>query len=73
LQAGTQPTQVGGLFAGGDLIIRVDALDVLEFSELLSYMMLNKAPGETMDVTVLRNGEALTLTVTLGERPTSRP
>jgi len=73
LQAGTQPTQVGGLFAGGDLIIRVDALDVLEFSELLSYMMLNKAPGETMDVTVLRNGEELTLTVTLGERPTSSP
>lgn len=73
LQAGTQPTQVGGLFAGGDLIIRVDELDILEFSELLSYMMLNKVPGETMDVTVLRNGEALTLTVTLGERPTSRP
>lgn len=73
LQAGTQPTQVGGLFAGGDLIIRVDELDILEFSELLSYMMLNKVPGETIDVTVLRNGEALTLTVTLGERPTSRP
>ena len=73
LQAGTQPTQVGGLFAGGDLIIRVDELDILEFSELLSYMMLNKVPGETMDVTVLRNGEELTLTVTLGERPASRP
>jgi S1-C subfamily serine protease len=47
----------------------VDEQKVLEFSELLSYMMLNKKPGETMDVTVLRNGEELVFTVTLGERP----
>lgn len=70
LQAGTQPTPVGGLFAGGDLIIQVDELEILEFSELLSYMMLNKVPGDTMDVTVLRNGEAMVFAVTLGERPT---
>jgi serine protease Do len=60
---------VAGLFAGGDLIIKVDQQEVLEFSELLSYMMLNKKPGETMDVTVLRNGEEMVFTVTLGERP----
>jgi S1-C subfamily serine protease len=70
LKAGTQPTPVGGLFAGGDLIIQVDDLEVLEFSDLLSYMMLNKVPGDSMDVTVLRNGEAMVFTVTLGERPT---
>jgi S1-C subfamily serine protease len=69
LQAGTQSTPVAGFFAGGDLIIKVDQQEVLEFSELLSYMMLNKKPGETMDVTVLRNGEEMVFTVTLGERP----
>jgi S1-C subfamily serine protease len=69
LQAGTQSTPVAGLFAGGDLIIKVDQREVLEFSELLSYMMLNKKPGETMDVTVLRNGEEMVFNVTLGERP----
>jgi S1-C subfamily serine protease len=42
---------------------------VLEFSELLSFMMLNKRPGDEMDVTVLRNGEELVFTVILGERP----
>ena len=70
LQAGTQSTPVPGLFAGGDLIIAVDDVQVLEFSELLSYMLLNKQPGDEMDVTVLRNGEELVITVTLGERPT---
>lgn len=70
LQAGDQATPVAGLFAGGDLIIAVDDVEILEFSELLSYMMLNKQPGDTMDVTVIRNGEELVFTVTLGERPT---
>lgn len=70
LRAGTQSTPVMGLFAGGDLIIAVDDVPVLEFSNLLSYMLLNKKPGDTMNVTVLRNGEQLVFPVVLGERPT---
>ena len=70
LQTGGQSTPVAGLFAGGDLIIQVDDVAILEFSELLSYMLLNKKPGDTMDVTVLRNGEPRVFTITLGERPT---
>ncbi len=73
LRAGTQATSVVGLYAGGDMIIRADDLDILEFSELLSYLMLNKKPGDTIDVVVLRNGEEQTLTITLGERPSPRP
>ncbi|NLN70134.1 MAG: PDZ domain-containing protein [Chloroflexi bacterium] len=73
LRAGTQATSVAGLYAGGDMIIRADDLDILEFSELLSYLMLNKKPGDTIDVVVLRNGEEQTLTITLGERPSPRP
>ncbi len=69
LQAGDEPTQGQGLFAGGDLIIGVDGRDVLQFSDMLSYMLLNKQPGDEMDVTVLRNGEEISLTVVLGERP----
>jgi 2-alkenal reductase len=73
LRAGSQATSVGGLFAGGDLIIKVDEREILEFSDLLSYMMLNKAPGDTMEITVLRNGDEMTFTVTLGERPSINP
>ena len=68
LQAGDEPTEVQGLFAGGDLIIGVDGQEVLQFSDMLSYMMLNKQPGDEMTVTVLRDGEELGLTVTLGSR-----
>ena len=71
IQAGESPTQIPGLFAGGDLIIALDGQEILEFSELLSYMLLNKRPGDEMVLTVLRNGEQRDITVTLGERPSS--
>ncbi len=69
LRDGNQPTEVFNLNAGGDLIIAVDGQEILEFSELLSYMLLNKQPGDPIDLTVLRDGEEMTFTVILGERP----
>jgi len=69
IQAGDEPTQVQSLQAEGDLIVGVDDIDVLQFSDLLSYMMLNKQPGDQMEMTVIRDGEQMTFTVTLGERP----
>ncbi len=71
LKAGDQPTQVQGLYAGGDLIIAADGQEVLQFSDMLNYMMLHKQPGDTMEVTVLRDGQEMTLTVVLGERSSS--
>lgn len=69
IRYGTKSSQIAGLYTGGDLIVGVDGREILQFSELLSYLMLNKKPGETITLTVLRNGEMLDLTVTLGERP----
>lgn len=69
LQAGNEPTEVQGLFTGGDLIIAVDDQEILEFGELLSYLMLNKQPGDDLALTVIRDGEEIDITVTLGERP----
>ena len=69
IRAGEQPTDAFGLFAGGDLIIAVDGREILHFSELLSYLMLNKQPGDTIDLTILRDDTERTITVTLGERP----
>ena len=68
LQSGEQETGTQGLYAGGDLIIAVNDIDVLQFSDLLSYMMLNKQPGDEITLTVLRNDEEIDLTVILGER-----
>ncbi len=69
IRAGEKPSKYPGYYAGGDLMIAVDGQEVLQFSDMLSYMLLNKHPGDTMTITVLRNGETLDLTVTLGERP----
>ena len=69
LQAGSTPTQIQGLYSGGDLIIAVDDHPIKEFSELLTYMVLNKQPGDVINFTVLRNGEEITLPVTLDKRP----
>ena len=71
LRAGDQPTQVQGLYSGGDLIIAADGQEVLQFSDMLNYMILHKQPGDTMEVTVLRDGQEVTLTVVLGERSSS--
>ena len=69
IRDGNQATQIQGLFAGGDLITAVDGQEILEFSELLSYLMLNKQPGDEMVLTVLRDVDEIDITVTLGERP----
>ena len=68
LRAGNQQTQYG-YNAGGDLIVAVDGQDIIQFSELLNYLMLNKHPGDEIVLTVLRGDELVDLTVTLGERP----
>ena len=69
IRAGNEPTQVQGLYAGGDLMIGVDGREMLQFSDMLSYMILNKKPGDEITLTVLRAGQEMDITVVLGERP----
>lgn len=69
LRAGETPTSIDGLFAGGDLITAFDGKPVSTFDELLSYLLTNKAPGDTVVLTVLRDGQPIDITVTLGKRP----
>ncbi len=72
IHAGNQPiTTPGyrGLVAGGDLIIAVDGQEVRLFDNLLRYLLLYKAPGETITLTVLRGSEQVDIDVILGTRP----
>lgn len=69
LRAGTRPTEIQGLNAGGDLIIGVDGLPVRVFGDLLSYLFNNKSPGDQITLTVLRGNETKEITITLGKRP----
>jgi S1-C subfamily serine protease len=57
-------------FAGdGDLIVGVDGQPVRQFSDLMSYLVNHTRPGQTITLSVLRDGAPLDLSVTLGERP----
>jgi len=69
IQAGTTPTRIDGLNAGGDLITAFDGKPVTTFDEMLSYLLTSKSPGDTAVLTVLRDGQSMDITVTLGERP----
>ena len=60
---------------GGDVIVGIDGRPVRSTEELTSYLLTRTAPGETVELTILRDGTELTESVTLSERPVpgSRP
>lgn len=54
---------------GGDVIVAVEQEPVTDNEDLGSYLMRETAPGETVNVTVLRDGGRQTIPVELGVRP----
>lgn len=70
LRAGTKDVGLGRrLLGGGDLIIAMDGVPIKNFDELLRYLINNKSPGDTLVLTVLRDGQQLDVTLTLDKRP----
>jgi S1-C subfamily serine protease len=69
LKAGTTPTSVQGLYAGGDIITAVDGQPVLEFNDLMRYIIDNKGPGDTITLAIMRGNQKMDLKLTLGARP----
>lgn len=67
-EAGLIPAdEVSGL--GGDLVIAIDGQPVSDFDDLNSYLVFDTEAGQTIELTVLRDGEEITLPLTLGDRP----
>lgn len=56
---------------GGDVIIAIDQQPVEAFEDVLTYVSLRAAPGQTVTLTILRDGEQLQVPVTLEKRPDS--
>lgn len=55
---------------GGDIIVAIDGHPVKDGEDLGSYLLRKTEPGETVEVTVLRDGERKTVEVELSRRPT---
>jgi 2-alkenal reductase len=70
IRGGSQPTNLDSrLQAGGDVITAVDGQPIATFDQLLGYLTTNKSPGDTIVLTILREGQTMDVTVTLGTRP----
>ena len=59
-----------GVETGGDVVVALDDTPIPTREALASFLALRTSPGDTIDVTVLRDGEEQTVELTLGSRPT---
>ena len=62
-------TPYGKLAVGGDVIVEIDGNTIATPRSLIAYLETSTRPGDTVQITILRGEEELTLPVTLGERP----
>jgi 2-alkenal reductase len=53
----------------GDYIIAINGVPVSNSDELLSYLVFETQVGETVELTLIRQGEEIQVPLTLGERP----
>jgi S1-C subfamily serine protease len=71
LRGSTETTQIDGLDAqiGGDVITAVDGQPVRDFEDLTTYLARTGRVGQTVNLTILRNGNVQSVSVTLAARP----
>jgi 2-alkenal reductase len=73
LQGGNRDIEVMGqpVTVGGDVIVRIDSYEVRRFDDILSYLGRRTEAGQGVDLTIIRDGRTQTVTVVLGERPST--
>ena len=71
LRAGFDRLTVGAfeLRVGGDIILAIDGQRVASMLELTVYLDVATSVGQTVEVTILRDGERLVIPIVVGERP----
>ncbi|MEQ1541356.1 MAG: Do family serine endopeptidase [Novosphingobium sp.] len=62
-----QPAATAGI-QPGDVVTKVDGKDVSP-DQTLSYIVANTAPGKRIPIELIRQGKRMTLTATVGKRP----
>jgi S1-C subfamily serine protease len=71
LKGGTTQTQVEGttVTIGGDIITAIEGTRITSIDDLSAYLEEYTLPGQTINVTIVRNNQTLTLLVELQTRP----
>lgn len=57
--------------AGGDVIVSADGEEMTSIDQLATYLDRNKAPGDTVELGVVRDGQEQTITATLAPWPSA--
>ncbi len=67
----TDTVNIGGFTysVGGDVIIGIDGVIMETFYELQVYLTRNTKPGDTVTMNVIRDGEVIEVSFTMGSRP----
>jgi S1-C subfamily serine protease len=71
LQGSDQETSVNGqsVPAGGDVITAIDGQPVDEFDDLVSYLVHSTEVGQTITLSIVRDGDPMEVQVTIQARP----
>jgi S1-C subfamily serine protease len=72
VKGGSKTVTVQGqqFVTGGDVIVKADTTDIKSADDLIAYLGTKK-PGDTIKITVERNGATQELSVTLAQRPSN--
>ena len=54
---------------GGDVITAIDGQTIQSMSDIIAYLAIHTQVGQTVTMTILRNGQTQSVQVTLGSRP----
>ncbi len=57
------------LRVGGDVIVRIDDQPVLQFEDILVYILRSTEVGQKLELTIIRNGREQSVKATLAARP----
>jgi S1-C subfamily serine protease len=71
IRGGNTPMQLAGreIALGGDVILAIDDRDVRKIDDILGYLQQATEVGQTVTLTVWRDGQIIQIEVTLGARP----
>jgi S1-C subfamily serine protease len=73
IEGGSRQINVAGkqVTVGGDIIIAFGGTRIRNTDDLSTYLEENTLPGETINVTLIRDGQTMTLALKLEARPTT--
>ena len=73
LQGGTEQVRIGEemVVIGGDIIIAINGTRITGIDDLSAYLEEYTLSGQTVDLTVVRDNETITVSLELGSRPTT--